>query len=478
MKKKNLLILALAPLTVLASCGNENQSSSESAKEDTSSSSSESIDKTDKVAYSLYTFSKSVLLSGTIEQTRYVAQEQNADGSYVWSTTAETNEYYTSVGFESDGRNAIYKRSTQDVQGEETTMENYTYFEDEDGYAYKESLNYKNEVERDYSINLTTSSFAANGFYNPFTVLSKDDFTLKDGKYNLDLAKTEIITNNLLYSLNSGFASSVKEAYFTAEGDLFNTFSVTMDDFIYYDSSYGYVYKIVNTVDFIISRGGTYKVPSVSSYSSKDNKDLSAALKKLSSNYTLSVQMNTLNQLTEKESTTYQDFYFTGDEIYVHSYTDSKKQDPDKTTDFYLSANEDGTLHSYVYNAENDAWEKGNATGFPSLYQDKNTYNDYFPKAGQVSSDLFKYDSENNSYVAEDDAISSLINCFYPNVAPFRKSASNSFQDAEIILDGENVSYINLPFAYSQFDADEVTILSGNYVLSYSNIGTTTNPAK
>ncbi len=474
MKKKNLLILILAPLTLLASCDNKTPTSSETPV----TSSEESIDKTNKVAYSLYTFSKSVLLSGNITQSRYVAQSQNADGSYVWSSTAETNEYSTSVGFESGERNGIHKSSTQDYQGESITMEDYTYFEDEEGYAYKETLNYKNEVSRDYSINLTTSSFAANGFYNPFSILSEEDFTLKGNQYNLDLSKAEIITNNLLYSLNSGFASSVKEAYFTASGDLFNIFHITMEDYIYYDSSYGYVYKIVNEVDFIISRGGVYHVPSVSKYASKENTSLAKALAKLSSNYTLSVEMNTKNSISGTLTTTYQDFYFTGNEIYVHNYDDTTKQNPDKTTDFYLAADEDGTLYSYVYNVETSAWEKKATTNFPSLYQGKNTYNDYFPKASEVSSDLFKYNEENKSYDAEENAISALISCFYPNVAPFRKSASNSFQDVEIVLDGENVSYVNLPFGYSQFDADEVTAISGTYILSYSNIGNTTNPAK
>ncbi len=474
MKKTNLLILILAPLTVLASC---NEKPVDSSNDNVSS--SESIDKTDKVAYSLYTFSKSVLLSGNITQTRYVAQGQNSDGSYIWSTTAETNEYSTSIGFEGGERNGIHKFSVQDYLGESITMEEFTYFEDEEGYAYKESLNYKNEIVRDYSINLTTTSFAANGFYNPFTILSKDDFgILANGNYSLNLSKAEIITNNLLYSLNSGFASSVKEAYFTSTSDVFNTFHITMDDYLYYDSSYGYFYKIVNEVDFIISRGGTYSVPSVSQYASKDNKDLDAALKKLSGNYTLSVEMNSKNSISGTTTTTYQDFYFTGEEIYVHNYSDSSKQEPDQSSDFYLAADEDGTLYSYVYDNDASSWKKGAATRFPSLYQGKNTYNDYFPKASEVSSDLFKYDNENKSYAAEDDAIASLVSCFYPNVAPFRSSASNSFQDVEIILDGQDISYISLPFAYSQFDSDEANALTGTYILTYSNVGMTTNPAK
>ncbi len=469
MKKKYLAILVLAPLAALASCDGNGASSNAPSSE-------EIIDET-TIGYNLKTLSKAVLLSGSITQSRTYATSQNADGSYVWSTTEETNEYATSIGFSSKDRNGIYKYSVQEYQGEETVIEDYTYFEDEEGYAYKESLNHKNELERDYSINLTTTSFASNGFYNPFSILSEKDFTVgNDGKYALDVNKAEIISNNLLYSLNSGFAGSVKEAYFTLGDKLFDHFIITMDSYLYYDSSYGYMYKVENTVDFVISRGGIYEVSSQQQFADKGYTSLANGLKALGNNYTLSVEISTLDQINETRTTTYQDFYFTGSEIYLHSYDDANKQDPDKTSDFYLAADEDGTLYSYAYNSENDAWEKKSTTSFPSLYQGKNTYNDYLPVANEVSSDLFKYDETNKSYVAEDAAISSLVDCFYPNVAPFRKSASNSFYNVEVVTNGDKIVLVTLPFSYTHFQT--ATILTGTYTLSYSNIGTTTNPAK
>lgn len=467
MKKKSLLILGLLPISILTSCNNSNSSSS---------SSQSSIDKSDVINYNLSTLSQSVLFKGKINQTRQTATAITSDGSYVWSSEKETNEYNSTIGFSSKDRNAICKYSTQEYQGEETTIENYTYFEDEKGYAYSETLNYKNELERDYSINLATSSFSSNGFYNPFTILNKEDFT-KDfnGSYILDLNKAEIITNNLLYSLNSGFGGSVKEAYLTlGEDGLFNDLVITMSSYIYYDSSYGYVYKVENTVDFAISEGGTYLVSSPKTYDNKGYTDLEKGLSNLGSNYTLSVKMYSKDQVNNTENTSYQDFYFTGDEIYVHSYDSEANKGLNKSDDFFLKADEDGTLYSYVYDSEKSSWVKGSSTYFPSTYQGKNTYNDYLPKANQVSANLFKYDETNKVYNGEDDASSTLVNCFYPNVAPFRKSASNSFYDVEISLNGSNISTVKLPFAYTNFETG--TIMTGNYELSYSNIGTTVNP--
>lgn len=467
MKKKSLLILGLLPISILTSCNNSNSSSSQI-----------SVDKSDVVKYNLYTLKQAALFTGKITQTRQTATAVTSDGNYVWSSEKETNNYNSTIGFSSKDRNAIYKYSTQEYLGEQLTIENYTYFEDEKGYAYTESLNYKNELERDYSINLSTSSFASNGFYNPFSILSEEDFT-KDfnGSYILDLNKAEIITNNLLYSLNSGFGGSVKEAYLTVgEDGLFNDLVITMSSYIYYDSSYGYVYKVENTVDFAISEGGTYLVNSSKVFDNKGYTDLEKGLSNLGNNYTLSVKMYSKDQVNNTETTTYQDFYFSGDEIYVHSYDNEENKGVDKTDDFFLKGDEDGTLYSYVYDNEQSNWVKGNSIYFPSTYQGKNTYNDYLPKANQVSSNLFKYDDTSKVYKAEDDASSSLVNCFYPNVAPFRKSASNSFYDVEISLNGSNISSVKLPFAYTNFDTG--TIVTGNYTLTYSNIGTTVNPKK
>ena len=465
MKKKYLTICILAPLAILASCDGQAASSTSNTP----------VEEESTLTSNLKTLSNSVLLSGSVVQTRQYATATKSDGTYTWSATKETNEYATTIGFSSKGRNAIYKYSIQDYMGEETVIEDYTYFEDEEGYAYSESLNYKNELERNYSINLTTTSFASNGFYNPFSILNEEDFTLQqNGNYNLDLNKAEIISNNLLYSLNSGFAGSVKEAYFTIVDNSFSHFVLTMDSYIYYDSTYSYTYKVENTVDFVISRAGTYMVQSEEQYSDKGYTSLAKALSDLGNNYTLSVEMYNYDQVKGEESTTYQDFYFTGSEIYVHSYDNANDDAPDKAKDFYLSPDEDGTLYSYVYNTETSEWEKKTTTAFPSLYQGKNTYNDYLPNAYEVSSDLFKYDGENKCYVAEDNATSALVECFYPNVAPFRKSASNSFYDVEVVLNNDKISLVTLPFSYTHFQS--ASIQTGRYNLSYTNIGTTVNP--
>lgn len=459
-KTKVLLLLGVA---ALSSCkGNDDQSRSPSETEEKS-----------LIQENINTFSKGFLMYGEITQTRVQVTGITSTGEYTYSTTKETNTYNTEIGFENVTRNGFRKVSTQEYEGEEQTIEDYTYFEDENGLAYKESLNYKNELERDYSINLSSSSFVYNGFYNFFTILNEEDFTeTSSTRYDLDLGKTAIITNNLLYSLNSGFATAAKEAYFTMEDGVFTSFDVTMKDYFYADSTTGYYYKIENVATFNFANQGDYSVSSVKVYEDKGYTSLDKALKSIGNNFTMTVKMNALSQTSGTSASTYQDFYFTGDKIYVHSYTDTKDSAPNRNKDYYLAPDANGTLYSYVYDSTSGEFIKKVSSSYASLYQGLFTYDDYLPKVGQISSNLFTKDGD--KYKAEEDVAASLPYYFYLQNPPYKKNASNNFIDVEISLSGDNIDKVVLPYSYTDFM--EGTIITGSYEITYDNIGQTELP--
>lgn len=456
---KKIKVLLLLSVLTLTSCGGKTSSSSEEEKSE--------------IQQNIDTFSKGFYMFGEITQTRTAATGVDTNGNYIFDSKPETNTYSTQVGFENVARNGFKKISTQEYDGEEQTIENYTYFEDENGLAYKETLNRKNEIERDYSINLSNSSFVYNGFYNFFTILNESDFKESgNGRYDLDLGKAAIITNNLLYSLNSGFASNVKEAYFTMKDGLFSSFDITMKDYFYVDSTYGYYYKVENSASFVFGHQGSYSVSTVKQHGEKGYTSLQKAFNSIGNNFTMSVKMNALNQMSSTKATSYQDFYFTGDKIYVHSYDTENKSAPDRNKDFYLAADANGTLYSYAYDSTSSSFVKKETSTFPSLYQGMFTYDDYLPKVGDISANLFAKDGD--TYKAEEDVATSLASCFYLQKAPFKKSASNNFTDVEVTLSGDSLSSVILPYSYTDFM--EGTMVTGTYEITYTNIGVTELP--
>ncbi len=415
-------------------------------------------------------------MDGTISQSRVAITGYDSDGNYVYSSNKETNTYESKIGFSNTDRNAIYKYSTQVYEGESQTIEDYTYFEDEEGYAYAESLSINNEVTRDYSINLTTSSFEYNGFYNPFSILDEADFSVNssnENRYDLDINKAGIIANNLLYSLNSGFATAVKSAYFIFNGTTFSSFRINMNDYIYEgDDAY---YKVSNNVYFILSEVGSYHIDGATPFADKGYVALETGLKAIKDNFTMHVKKKINEQVSATKSEEYVDFYFADGEIYVHSYSDSNKSAVDKTADFYLAPSEDNTLYSYVYDSASSNWnQKSVSTAFPSLYQGKYTFEDYCPKISSVSSNFFKYNDESGYYEAEESMAEILPSYFYLGAQPFKKGASNSFIDVEITCNDSMIDKVILPFSY--FDISEGSILTGSYELTFSEINSTVLP--
>lgn len=457
MKNKITILTILSSILPLVSCGNS-----------------------DVITSNINNLRNGFLLKGEVTQTRYAATGYGSDHSYSFSKdTEETNKYNVSVGFQSNGIDAYTKTSTQAYDGETYVIEDYLYFADEEGLTYKKELNYQNKVDRNYSINLSSSSFTYNGFYNFFSIISKNDLVKDEefkayDRYQLDITKAGIIANNLLYSLNSGFASKVKEAYFRLSKNKFSEFHIEMEPYYYADTSTGYFYKIYNKAVFNISKEGSYKVDDIASIKSKNNTKLEKAFKTINNNFKLSTEINVIEQTTNKVSVTYKDFYFDSKSIYVHNYEDLSKNNPDPLTDYYLSPDDNGKLYSYKYDSESKTYNKSVTDEYPSLYQGKYYYEDYLPIISKISSNLFTSDSNDKNLYVNDEGTSNCLNkCFYIPLSPYRTADALNFSKYEVKLADENIDYIKLYFSYLNYDGE---IRSGYYKLSFDNIGNTSNP--
>ena len=435
----------------------------------------------DVVTYNIAKLRKGFEISGEVTQTRYPATGTN-NGSYVFNEKAkEENKYSVTIGFDNSTSIPAYSKvSTQVYENETYVIEDYLYYEDENGLTFKKKLNYKNEIDRDYQINLSTSSFTYNGFYNFFSIIDKEDlvkdesYTFYD-KYNLNLNKASLIANNLLYSLNTGFSTKVKEAYFRLTKNDFSEFHLVMNPYYYLDTNTSVFYKIDNEVTFKISHNGNYRVEDLKPLSNKNNNKLKKALSKINDNYKLTVEKNVTDKTLNTNSISYKDFYFDSKTIYVHNYTNEDGSKVDFTKDYYLSSDETNEkLYSYVYDSKEQKFIKDKTNEFPSLYQGMYYYDDYLPIVSEVSSDLFKYDKEKDLYLSSSEASECLKSCFYLKNQPYREAETFNFSSYEIKLDGESIAYIKLNFSYLNFEG---SVKTGYYKVTYNDIGSTKNPA-
>ncbi len=460
MRKRNYIFLSLLPLLVLSGCNSENNN--------------ESI-----VSRNISSLRQGFNLDGQITQTRI--ELNNTSLEPLPGASEETNIYNTNFIFQNNnGLIGYSKESSQLMGGIELGMEDYEYYCDDEGFAYNKELNYKNEVVDTYPLSFNRKvPYYANGFYNPFLILNENDFTLSttnSARYDLNLEKTSILANNLLYSLNSGFFGQVQESYVLLSGDDFSIFTIHMSPRIMtefdndtYTTKY---FEVENVVNFSISNIGTAKLNEVTPIESKNNIELQSALDKITNNFTLTVSDSSLTETS--------DYYYDGSTIYVHEYRETDSPEVNFETDFYLaedSENPNGYLYGYSYDAENQSFvQNTEIVGFPQAYQGVYFYNDYLPIISGISADLFTYDSENNLYVGDESAINALVNCFIPNLRPFYyEHAANASKVAIRLNDNNEIDYVT--FTYGYMDEFSGEIFNGEVRATYKDVGVTENPA-
>ena len=495
MQKK--ILLSLLAVLSLAGCTGTESSSSQTSEENHES----EVFNDPLLASNVQNFLKGFRMEGNIIQTRYQA-ELNDDFQYVpVGDPLETNTYYTDVAFNSGEENAFYKYSYRylETNGEQVLVPAegpYTYFEDENGYAYGETIDYSNTVVRTYpsSNNAHGLTFGDNGFYNFFSLLLEEDFTLNSEitsytRYDLSIDKAAIIANNILYSLNSGAYALPTEAYIRADNGIFTQLHIELGPVASIDNITGGVSVITNSIVFTFSDIGEETITHLTPYEeTEDSNNLKEALDQFAGqSFTMNVNhtSHATNIYTgEEENTSVTNIYgFTGEEIYVHEVGDNETSSTNLATDYYLApiSNTDERLYPYAYSEEENAFTLRNngftsedgvvrfASGFCGLY----LYDDLVPVIAGVSGALFTYDEENNVYEAKGETLSELTDCFLIASRPFRITGFAEASTLEVRLNDNNqLSSISVLYAYT--DTLDGYIYQGSIDIAYSDVGSTT----
>lgn len=493
--KKYALLLAL-PLLALSSCGGELTSSS-----DLSSSLPSTLPQDEEREHfedplletNIQSLLKGFRLNGNITQRRYEGSYSGSGDPMLDSEPFQTNIYYTDIAFNSATENAFYKYTYGEESGVTIDREGpYTFFEDENGLTYQEGLNYKNEVVRDYSTvggdNLT---FGDNGFYNFFTILTEEDFTLNESvtaytRYDLSVDKAGVISNNLLYSLNSGAFALPTSAYIRVDNGSFTSLSIELSPVASIDNITGQVTFVTNSILFNFSHIGEETIEHLSPNTvSEDTLPLEEAFAAFEAgNFIMDVENTyTFTDLVAKESEDIIEistYGFTGEEIYVHHHGNTYT-DFDPSTDYYLAAAgaSDATLYPYGYNADSGEWELKSegyiledgtiiyAQGYSGVY----TYADLLPVIAGVSGAFFTKEGE-GAFISTENS-SALNGCFLMQNQPFKIKGTENISSVRAHVN-ENGSLADIIISYSSLDYVMGEMRTGEVLLTFSQIGNTT----
>ena len=505
--KKSLLLVSLIALVGLAACSttpevnddDKNNPNDETPSEVTEVENFEDPVLKDNMEKLLIGFS----MQGNITQSRYEYNEDPFGNYLIEGEPLETNLYHSNFAYNGGEEKAFYKYSYREVEGVTITAEGpYTYFEDENGYAYEEVIDYTNVVRRNYNSSMASTNggltFGDNGFNNVFGLLIEDDFTLDESvtaftKYDLNLDKAGLIASTLLYSLNSGATALPTEAYIRADNGVFTQFNIELSPVSSLDSITGDSSLITNSITFSFSNLGTKPISHLVAYEeNEDSKKVSDAFKKLEdTSFTLKVNdsYKTENQIEGifGEGEEEKHYYFTGKEIYYHKVIEGETTSFNKDRDFYLAPKGDSEttgdmhLYPYAYDAATDSFTiregglqyedgtYGYAQGFCGDY----LYEDYLPIISDVSGTFFEYDEASNSYVSKEDQVSSLNDCFLLRYPPFYSERQDSIYEYRIKLD-DNGSLSSISARYVFNESMDGMIYTGTYTLEFSNVGSTT----
>ena len=427
-------------------------------------------------------------LNGTIVQERYPASYDEEGFPVVSGEPLETNTYYNEIAF--NGSEEAMSRYSYRVEGGVTIDAEgpYAYFADENGRAYQESLNERNEVVQEFA-DLT---FGDNGFYNFATILLEEDLVLDEDftayvRYDVDPGKAGIIANNLLYSLNSGAFSLPQEAYFRMDGGRFTSLSLVLSPITSIDSLTGEASLISNKATFYIESLGERTIEHLSPL--EEDADAEAVEEAFSTLEGQSFLMKVEDKRTEQnladetsaEVEETMESSFTGTELYVHDVTKTGVPGPYFEEDYYLAprSEADPSLYPYAYDSESGEWvihEEGiytddGSSPFPAGYCGAYLYEDLVPEIAGVSGAFFEKVGE--EYVSKEGYASLLTDCFHIDRRPFALDGMDGLDEVRLTIDEEG-GIEKIVLSYGLMDGIMGTLVTGEATITFSGIGSTT----
>lgn len=475
MKKKNIFILLSSLL--LVGCTNETPAPAPIIKEES------------PIQKGLNTLREGFTFTGTLERTRTYYTSSSFITPIDPSQFSESDLKATSNFTFTFGNNSYYRKVEEYnaiSEGFETYVED-TYFADEKGRIYSETLTAANEIGRDYKKNGANNvTFEGGGYDNPFFyILEKDIIKNEDNSYSLNIDKASFIFNRLCGFYASGAQNGPKECSITLNEDSLIT-RITYSPKIRYVAEYDstqdtyYFYTVDQVYDFYIVDAGKDKVKHIEKEAQKGASNL--ALKKAIENFdgsNVTLVATDTDLSSEIPSSKTKVSYLDGKNAYI-KYFDSSRNGSETSLnvdyDYVLTKNPKLPYYeARIY--ENDLWIPSNKTRFGKVNQDKYTYIDLIPHIKGISSDLFTYDSASDSYICENEAVSELgRNYFQSSAIELQMTNAHYANKITIQLNSEDqIKTVTVDYKYADFFSASL-ITTGQIVYRYQKAGSTVLP--
>lgn len=414
---------------------------------------------------------KGFKLEGTITQTAVWLDRPNGN------PTGETdsNTYNLSYYYQNnnDVTGVSQKVSYFDPLYEQTvTKLDSTFIQGADGFAYFYDLSYKNKLEAVAAVDSRGMNVNyAYYFDNPFNHIKGTDFTKISGNvYELNHDKAFYLSYMLFNQIDTVFYEVCKSAQFTIENGTLKSAKIepiSIEDYTTIAQQNRY-YRLDTVVEINFSEAGKSKIitPELRETQSY-HAPLQNAFDTISNNYTLKVtHVADFNNPTQIANVFY--FYYTEDAIYWKS---GNNDEIDSLNDVILKINKQtNTCTPIGYDDINGVWSEAAASDFSQL---RNAPVEAFlPVISEVAPEIFDYNGQTKVYSANEFILPYIAaECFIPGVITTRELNGYTSR-CDIKLDKGTLKTIEVDYYYN----NGWDVYSGDYVLEFSNIGTTTLP--
>jgi len=457
MKNKKIIfssLITLLSISTFVGCNDESNSSVTSSSQISSSVSEELLTQRAEIKNMLKNLSNGFTLEGEIKEKRSFLDAYhgnptgdisniNYDGQFVYEI-GETKAYSAFVNM-------------QEGENPKEVLINNVIYEDENGYANYESLNYDNTIDKYpfYDENYQNVNF---NYYclNPFDYLLPEDFTKTgDNTYSLNYAKSSFVSSYLFIDVSSAFQNVIEKCEFKVENNQFKSLTIVPSKYyssVYDKDNHSSIYYYANfEASFEIKNIGTAKVAGMTpKEATAETEALQNAFNKFANkNYTVKLHGKYVDQNGEFIDENYEYTYYDGEAAYCSYIEDQSAHD--EVNNMYCEPNSEGILsHVGV------------------------TYDEFVPKMSEIDAAIFSYNSETGLYSICSEMVSYIGTvAIVPKVTNFYIEVDGYTTACDIKLDSDgNIEYINIKYEkYFTYSAE-----FGDIMLTFYDIDNTKIP--
>ncbi len=454
-KSKSRMIIAIAVMMTLSSCGENDASSSQGI----------SSDANERLSHFINEAKKGFELIGNKKQ-----QCKDLSGNDLF-----TNLYSYDFTFENDEHGTRTSQVFSYKYKGETQTSSIDVVRSPDGYVAQEYIDYRNELSY-YKVPDDDGyySFYDEYFSNPFNIVSSDDFSFLSGDdgFSYSLSKEKLDSFDYFLTGNSESLLSLSLTIKDDGSAIIESHSVgfsgrTLDS----DNNY-----IRCTWDyhssFEIDDLGTAHIDGATSSENKENAELASLLSAVSDNFTLTCSI--LSPTTGEEVGTKKISYFDGESYYIQADSSDTSMANDYLYHKDPFNDDDESLYEYRYDETSKLWHKSDSSSSSSYNISPQGKEMFVPNISKMSKDIFADTTDDDGYyfVNNADAVPFAGMGFFSEAETLPYFTLGYGYTAKIKKEGESiVALVDFLYPY-----DSSTVLSVRYKAVYSNIGSTTIP--